>query len=100
MQEWVDESPPHRRHSVPHRQFRLCRGQAAVGFGDSVGRLVRGDPLRSVGGRVVSTLLIVITILILLGAVPAWPYSREWGFGPLAFVVVLLLLFLFLRGHA
>ena len=28
------------------------------------------------------TILIIILILILLGAVPAWPYSREWGYGP------------------
>jgi hypothetical protein len=45
------------------------------------------------------TILLIILILILVGAVPAWPYSRSWGYGPsgvlgavLVVVVVLLLL--------
>ncbi|WP_113153303.1 DUF3309 family protein [Nitratireductor sp. OM-1] len=43
------------------------------------------------------TILIVILILILLGAIPAWPYSRGWGYGPsgilgLLLVVVLILM--------
>ena len=29
-----------------------------------------------------STILIVILVLVLLGAVPAWPYSRTWGYLP------------------
>jgi len=40
------------------------------------------------------TILLVILILMLLGAVPAWPYSRNWGYGPsggLGLVVVVLL---------
>ena len=45
------------------------------------------------------TILLIILIIILLGAVPAWPYSRGWGYGPsgiaglfLVIVIVLLLL--------
>lgn len=43
------------------------------------------------------TILIIILILILLGAVPAWPHSRSWGYGPsgvlgLVLVVVLILM--------
>ncbi len=43
-----------------------------------------------------STILIVILILLLLGALPTWPYSANWGYGPggilgLVLVVVLLL---------
>lgn len=45
------------------------------------------------------TLLIVILVLLLLGAIPSWPYSREWGYGPsgllgiiLVIVVILLLM--------
>lgn len=47
----------------------------------------------------VGTILIVILILILIGAVPNWRYSAGWGYGPsgiigviLVIVVVLLLL--------
>jgi hypothetical protein len=29
-----------------------------------------------------SLILIVILVLLLLGAVPAWPHSRSWGYGP------------------
>ncbi|HEY6920397.1 MAG TPA: DUF3309 family protein [Methyloceanibacter sp.] len=46
-----------------------------------------------------TTVLIIILILILLGAVPSWPYSRGWGYGPsgvvgliLAILLILLLL--------
>ena len=28
------------------------------------------------------TILLVVLILMLLGAVPAWPHSRSWGYGP------------------
>ena len=43
------------------------------------------------------TILLVLLILILLGALPAWPYSRSWGYYPsgglgLVVVVVLVLL--------
>jgi hypothetical protein len=29
-----------------------------------------------------SLILIIILVLVLLGAVPAWPHSRSWGYGP------------------
>ena len=44
------------------------------------------------------TILIVLAVLMLLGAIPAWPHSRNWGYGPsgglglvLLIVVILLL---------
>jgi hypothetical protein len=47
----------------------------------------------------VGTILIVVLILVLIGALPTWPHSREWGYYPsgglglvLVIVVVLLLL--------
>jgi hypothetical protein len=42
-----------------------------------------------------STILLIILILILLGAIPAWPHSRNWGYGPsggLGLIVVILLI--------
>jgi hypothetical protein len=44
-----------------------------------------------------STLLLVVLILLLLGVIPAWPYSRSWGYAPsgllgTVLVVVLLLM--------
>lgn len=43
------------------------------------------------------TLLLIILIFMLIGAVPAWPHSRGWGYGPsgglgLIFLIVLILL--------
>lgn len=45
------------------------------------------------------TIVLIVVILLLLGAVPAWPYSRGWGYAPtgglglvLVIVIVLLLL--------
>ena len=48
-----------------------------------------------------STILIVILILLLLGVFPAWPHSRSWGYGPTGGVglLVLVLLVLLLTGR-
>jgi Protein of unknown function (DUF3309) len=47
-----------------------------------------------------TTILIIILILVLLGAVPAWPYSRGWGYGPSGIVglILVILLILLLLG--
>jgi hypothetical protein len=48
-----------------------------------------------------STILIIILILILIGAVPSWPYSRGWGYGPSGIVglILIVVLVLFLMGR-
>jgi hypothetical protein len=48
-----------------------------------------------------TTILLIVLILILIGSVPAWPYSRGWGYGPsgLVGVVVLVLVVLWLMGR-
>jgi Protein of unknown function (DUF3309) len=43
-----------------------------------------------------STILIIILILILIGAVPSWPYSRGWGYGPSGIVGVILIVLIIL----
>jgi len=47
------------------------------------------------------TILLVILILVLLGAMPTWPHSRSWGYGPsgLLGLVVVILLVLLLMGR-
>ncbi len=37
------------------------------------------------------TILLIVLILLLLGAIPAWPYSRSWGYYPSGFIGILLL---------
>ena len=38
------------------------------------------------------TILIILLILVLLGSIPAWPYSRGWGYGPGGIVGLILLI--------
>ena len=47
------------------------------------------------------TVLLIILILMLLGAIPAWPHSRSWGYGPSGGLglVVIILLILVLTGR-
>lgn len=45
------------------------------------------------------TILLIILILLLIGAVPSWPYSRNWGYGPsggLGLILVILLILVLL----
>ncbi|MBN8627188.1 MAG: DUF3309 domain-containing protein [Planctomycetes bacterium] len=41
-----------------------------------------------------SMLLLIILILLLLGATPAWPHSRNWGYGPSGLLGVVLAIFI------
>lgn len=48
-----------------------------------------------------STILLIILIFLLLGAIPAWPHSRNWGYGPsggLGLVLIIILIIVLLRG--
>jgi hypothetical protein len=47
------------------------------------------------------TILVVIIVLMLVGAVPRWPHSRNWGYGPSGGVglVLLILVILLLSGR-
>jgi len=45
------------------------------------------------------TILLIVLILLLIGAIPTWPHSRGWGYGPsggLGLVLVVLLVLLLL----
>lgn len=46
-------------------------------------------------------ILVILLILLLLGAVPAWPYSRGWGYFPsgLLGVILLVVIILALTGR-
>ena len=46
-----------------------------------------------------STILIIVLILLLIGALPSWPYSRGWGYGPpggLGLIVVIVVILVLL----
>jgi hypothetical protein len=53
------------------------------------------------GNTMLTTILIIVLILALIGALPNWGYSRGWGYGPgggLGLVLIILII-LALTGH-
>jgi hypothetical protein len=45
------------------------------------------------------TILLIVLILMLIGAIPTWPHSKNWGYGPsggLGLVVIILIVLLLL----
>jgi hypothetical protein len=49
----------------------------------------------------IGTLLLIIVIIVLVGAIPTWPYSRGWGYYPSGGVglILLILVILLLMGR-
>ncbi|HDY84962.1 hypothetical protein LCGC14_0484220 [marine sediment metagenome] len=49
----------------------------------------------------VGTIILILLILILLGALPSWPHSRSWGYGPSGGIglILVIVLILFLMGR-
>jgi hypothetical protein len=47
------------------------------------------------------TILLIVLILMLIGAVPSWPHSRSWGYGPSGGIglVVLIVVILLVLGR-
>ena len=48
----------------------------------------------------IGTILLILLILLLLGAIPSWPHSRSWGYGPsggLGLIVVIVLILVLMR---
>lgn len=47
------------------------------------------------------TILLIILIFMLIGAIPSWPHSRGWGYGPSGGIglIVLILVVLLLMGR-
>ncbi len=49
----------------------------------------------------IGTILLILLVLILLGVIPSWPYSRSWGYGPsgLLGIVLVVVIVLLLTGR-
>jgi hypothetical protein len=47
------------------------------------------------------TILLIVLVLALVGVIPTWPHSREWGYGPSGGVglILLIVLILFILGR-
>jgi hypothetical protein len=38
------------------------------------------------------TILLIVLVLLLIGAIPAWPHSNKWGYGPTGGIGLVLLI--------
>lgn len=49
----------------------------------------------------IGTILLIFLILILIGAIPTWPHSKSWGYGPSSGIglVLIILIILLLMGR-
>lgn len=49
----------------------------------------------------IGTILLIFLILILIGAIPTWPHSKSWGYGPSGGIglVLIILIILLLMGR-
>ena len=49
----------------------------------------------------ISTVLLIVLILLLLGAIPTWPHSKNWGYGPSGGLgtILIILIILLLLGY-
>jgi len=43
-----------------------------------------------------STILLIVLVLLVVGTLPTWPYSREWGYYPTGFLGTILIIILLL----
>ena len=44
----------------------------------------------------VGTIVVIVLVLILLGVIPTWPHSRQWGYGPSGGIGLVLLILVIL----
>lgn len=49
----------------------------------------------------IGTVILIVVILMLIGAIPSWPHSKSWGYGPSGGLglIVIILLILVLMGR-
>jgi asparagine N-glycosylation enzyme membrane subunit Stt3 len=63
---------------------------------------VKGRPAKRLeAASMIGTVLLIVLILLLIGALPSWPHSRSWGYYPSGGLglVVIIVLILLLMGH-
>jgi hypothetical protein len=77
----------HRTDVGSHNRYREADRKPAYG---------RKERIMSLG-----TILLIILVLMLFGAIPTWPHSKSWGYGPsgLLGVVAIVLVIMLLTGR-
>ena len=56
--------------------------QIGCGMHGRYNTCIRGDWLSRLQGMSLYTILLIVLILMLIGALPTWPHSAKWGYGP------------------
>lgn len=77
----------------------MCRFADAQSAGNRGVILESGYPCTGVLKVSIGTILLIVLVLILIGAIPSWPHSKSWGYGPsgiIGLIVVVLLILLVL----
>lgn len=80
----------------------MPRDNPGLAEGDGYrGRTRTNEEPFSLEVTVLGTILLVVLVLLLLGAIPSWPHSRQWGYGPsgLLGTVLIIVLILWLLGR-
>jgi hypothetical protein len=99
----IRQSPALRGLGLFDRLRTECRERSADEpmFPQNVirGRRIRAPTIRE--AIMLGTVLLVILILLLVGAIPSWPHSRSWGYGPSGIlgIVLIVVLVLALTGR-
>jgi hypothetical protein len=64
-------------------------------------RCARGCPARRISVMSLGLILLIILVLLLIGALPSWPHSRNWGYFPTGGIglVLLIVVILLLMGR-
>jgi hypothetical protein len=75
------------------------QGELGLGWNRTVGKGIYSAGISQCKSTLreatpMSTLLLIVLVLALLGALPSWPYSRGWGYGPSGIVGAVLVLLL------
>jgi peptidoglycan/LPS O-acetylase OafA/YrhL len=78
-------------NTAPAWEARECRFFAAFGAGTFVARALAPQERHKM-----RTILLIILILLILGALPTWPYSTGWGYYPSGGLGLLLVILLIL----
>jgi hypothetical protein len=71
------------------------------GSGAGLNQLAKRASPKQKRNSMLGTILVVVLILMLLGAIPTWPHSRKWGYYPSGGLglILLILLILMLLGR-
>ena len=80
--------------------WRIVANKGVGARGDCLGLLVAATCLLE-NEMSLGTILLIVVVLLLIGAIPTWPHSRSWGYAPSGGIglVLLILIVLLLLGR-